>query len=177
MMLANMQERLESNDLSMHKPRKLLGIVRSSEKLRDLMPCDEDDASGSGQNKAGKAQSKAGNRNRSKRREKPKAKPPQQHHHHALQGMQKGDRCSSCNASKLYKYTPAVLLRVKGNAPLSCEKHVAEQMRCSSCGEIYTAELPEHVIADGPRYQQYGYSVRQSLPPRSLISARSLPMR
>ena len=34
MMLANMQERLESNDLSVHKLRKLLGMVRSSEKLR-----------------------------------------------------------------------------------------------------------------------------------------------
>ena len=162
MMLANVQERLESNDLSVHKLRKLLGMVRSSEKLRDLMPAtDDDETSGAGTpgNRKGKAQGRSGSRNRSKPRDKPKAKPPQQHHH-ALQGMHKGDRCPGCSAGKLYKYTPAVLLRVKGNAPLSCDKHLAEQMRCNGCGEIYTAPLPEHVTADGPRDQQYGYSAR-----------------
>lgn len=158
MMLANMQERLESNDLSVHKLRKLLGMVRSSEKLRDLMPA-TDGGETSGTGTTGKAHGKTGNRNRSKPRDKPKAKPPQQHHH-ALQGMSKGDRCPGCSAGKLYKYTPAVLIRVKGNAPLSCDKHLAEQMRCNGCGEIYTAPLPEHVTADGPRDQQYGYSAR-----------------
>jgi len=41
-MLANMQERLEANSLSVHKLKKLLGMVRSSEKLRDLLPGDDD---------------------------------------------------------------------------------------------------------------------------------------
>ena len=43
MMLANSQERLEGNDLSIHKLRKLLGMVRSSEKLRDLLPAADDE--------------------------------------------------------------------------------------------------------------------------------------
>ena len=52
MMLANMQERLENNDLSVLKLRKLLGMVRSSEKLRDLLPTDKDKPSS--QTKEGK---------------------------------------------------------------------------------------------------------------------------
>lgn len=159
MMLANMQERLENNDLSVLKLRKLLGMVRSSEKLRDLLPAgDNKPSSGTGDNnrtKAGK------NKRNAPRKKKPPNKP--QVHNHAIEGISKGDQCSQCNAGKLYKYTPAVLLRVTGNAPLSCHKHVAEQYRCNSCGEIYTANLPEHVSADGPRDQQYGYSARSVL--------------
>jgi len=160
MMLANMQERLENNDLSVHKLRKLLGMVRSSEKLRDVLPDaggkQSPAAGGGSHNKTHHA--RAGKKNRSKPRKKPPAKP--QIHNHALDGINKGDHCSCCSKGKVYKYTPAVLLRVSGNAPLSCHKHVAEQLRCNSCGEIYTADLPEHVIADGPRDQQYGYSPR-----------------
>ncbi|MFK8079550.1 MAG: transposase, partial [Granulosicoccus sp.] len=156
MMLANMQERLEKNDLSVHKLRKLLGMVRSSEKLRDLVPQTDSSSPVGGSDKSNK--SRGTKKNRSKPRKKPAAKP--QIHNHALEGVSKGDHCPCCSAGKLYKYTPAVLLRVTGNAPLSCHKHLAEQMRCNGCGEIYTANLPEHVTADGPRDQQYGYSAR-----------------
>lgn len=161
MMLANMQERLESNDLSVHKLRKLLGMVRSSEKLRDVLPTgDGKPSSGSGA-----VNSNRGKAGKNKRNAPKKKKPPNkpQLHNHTLEGINKGDRCAQCNAGKLYKYTPAVLLRVTGNAPLSCHKHVAEQYRCNGCGEIYTASLPEHVTADGPRDQQYGYSARSAL--------------
>ena len=161
MMLANMQERLENNDLRVLKLRKLLGMVRSSEKLRDLMP--HSDQQGSSDTAQGKRHpDKAGKSKRNApRKKKPVNKP--QLHNHPLEGIAKGDRCSQCSAGKLYKYTPAVLLRVTGNAPLSCHKHVAEQYRCNGCGEIYTAKLPEHVTADGPRDQQYGYSARSVL--------------
>lgn len=159
MMLANMQERLDNNDLSVHKLRKLLGMVRSSEKLRDVLPAgDSKPSSGAGNGNRDKEDKKKRN---APRKKKPPNKP--QLHNHALEGITKGDRCTQCNAGKLYKYTPAVLLRVTGNAPLSCHKHVAEQYRCNSCGEIYTANLPEHVTADGPRDQQYGYSARSAL--------------
>lgn len=156
MMLVNMQERLENNDLSVHKLRKLLGMVRSSEKLRDVLPKGDNKPT----SRAGNAnKDKAGKKKRNApRKKKPTNKP--QVHNHPLEGITKGDQCTQCNAGKLYKYTPAVLLRVTGNAPLSCHKHVAEQYRCNGCGEIYTANLPEHVTADGPRDQQHGYSAR-----------------
>lgn len=38
LMLASMQERLNNNDLTVAKLKKLLGMVKSSEKLKDLRP-------------------------------------------------------------------------------------------------------------------------------------------
>jgi transposase len=60
----------------------------------------------------------------------------------------------------VFKYTPALLLRIVGHPPLSSERHICEQLRCSGCGEIFTADLPEHVKADGRANQQHGYSAR-----------------
>lgn len=164
MMLANMQERLENNDLSVHKLRKLLGMVSSSEKMRDLLPGggnNSDSTAGCGK-ASGKSKSRrsgASSKQRSNKRSKPTAHKPQRHDH-ALEGISKGDQCPSCHAGKLYKYTPAVLLRVTGNAPLTCHKHVAQQMRCNGCGQITTAPLPKQITDDGPRDQRYGYSAR-----------------
>ena len=41
MTLASMQEQLTHDDLTIRKMRKMLGIVRTSEKLSDLLPSDE----------------------------------------------------------------------------------------------------------------------------------------
>jgi transposase len=61
---------------------------------------------------------------------------------------------------KVYKYNPSTLLRITGHSPYSAEQHVSEQLRCNGCGEIFSAELPAHVKADGRGDQQYGYSAR-----------------
>ena len=161
LMLANMQERLEKNDLTLHKLRKLLGMVRSSEKLRGLLPSTDDGQTQAQSNEPDSEKNKKGKAEKNKS-SKPKKKPPikPEVHQHPLEGMSKGDRCASCAAGKLYKYTPAVLFRITGHAPLSCQKHLAQQMRCNHCGEIYCANLPEQVISDGPRDQKYGYSAR-----------------
>ena len=63
-----------------------------------------------------------------------------------------------CQAGKVYKYHPAQLLRIVGHSPFSAEQHVSEQLRCSACHEIFTAELPPEVRADGRPDQMYGYS-------------------
>ena len=162
MMLANMQERLEANDLSVHKLKKLLGMVRSSEKLRDLLPGNDGKDSSESNSAEKENRAKAARDRKKTTRNKVKKKPVRkpQIHHHPLSGMSKGDHCPQCHAGKVYKYTPAVLVRVTGHAPLSCHKHIAESMRCNGCGEIYSADLPEHVLADGPQDQQYGYSAR-----------------
>jgi len=165
LMLANLQERLEGNDLNIHKLRKLLGMVRSSEKLRDLLPATNNEQAQNADTdtpirKPGSG--KRGPKNKSKPRKKPTALKPQTHEH-PLEGISKGDRCPSCGAGKLYKYTPAVLLRVVGHAPFSSHRHLAQQMRCNGCNEIFTADLPEYVKADGPSDQQFGYSARSVL--------------
>jgi len=161
LMLANLQERLEGNDLSIRKLKKLLGMVSSSERLSGLKPASADDEAQQDDAKTGKPGSGKGKRPR--KRKKPRKKPTPakpQTHEHSLEGISKGDRCPGCGAGKLYKYTPAVLLRVVGHAPLSSHRHIAQQMRCNGCNAIFTADLPDHVKADGPRDQQYGYSAR-----------------
>jgi hypothetical protein len=79
---------------------------------------------------------------------------------HALQTHHKGDQCPECEKGKLNKTEPASSLRVTGQAPLKVTKHILEQLRCNTCGAYFTAELPEDVLKDGARGQQYGYSAR-----------------
>ena len=43
MTLAHLQERLSDNDITLHKLRKLLGMVQASEKLKDLVSADKDE--------------------------------------------------------------------------------------------------------------------------------------
>lgn len=149
--LANMQERLSHNELTQSRMKKLLGMVNSSEKLKHLRPTDTRDKKPTAKkgraNKAGRARSKT-----------PKIKPTV--HHHKMEGLSKGDDCPECPAGKVYKYTPASLLRITAHSPYSAEKHVVEQLRCNGCGEVFSATLPEHVKADGRVDQQYGYSAR-----------------
>jgi len=39
--LSHLQHKLSDQDITLHKLRKLVGIVRSSEKLKDLLPAEE----------------------------------------------------------------------------------------------------------------------------------------
>ncbi|KAG1649244.1 hypothetical protein GQR58_029180 [Nymphon striatum] len=161
LMLANMQERLSHNDLSIHKLKKLLGMVRSSETLRGLVPAGDADQ----QSQTNHTEPDQSSRKRSDpkppRKKRPKAPPIKPTvHRHSLEGMAKGDSCPGCLAGKVYKYTPALLLRVTGHAPLSSERHLCDQLRCNGCGEIFSAELPEHVKTEGRSEQHYGYSAR-----------------
>jgi hypothetical protein len=41
--LTHLQERLQDNDITLKKLRKLLGIVSASEKLKNLLPAQQDD--------------------------------------------------------------------------------------------------------------------------------------
>jgi len=172
LMMANMHERLSHNDLTIHKLRKLMGIVRSSEKLKDLLAeqsATGDDASAAAteDDKSGAADAKKGSGNRGRknkkasRKNKPKAPPMKPRvTHHPMTGMCKGDTCPGCHLGKVYKHTPGQFLRIVGHAPLSAEQHVSERLRCNGCGEVFAATLPAEVRADGPPDQQYGYSAR-----------------
>ena len=158
--LASMQERLSHNDLTIHKLKKLLGVVRSSEKLKDLVPsADDESGSGGATTATDKNRKRAGAKSRAT--PKAKTKPTRASvHRHSLQGLSKGDTCPECLTGKVYKYDPGLLLRIVGHAPLSRERHICDRLRCNGCGEIFSAELPEHVKVDGRVGQQYGYSAR-----------------
>lgn len=56
-----------------------------------------------------------------------------------------GQRCPVCGQGTLYALPAGVEVRIDGNALLSAVRYALEKLRCSACGEIFTAGLPEGV--------------------------------
>jgi hypothetical protein len=56
-----------------------------------------------------------------------------------------GQRCPVCGQGNLYTLPAGVEIRIDGNALLSAMHYELEKLRCSACGEIFTAGLPEGV--------------------------------
>jgi transposase len=56
-----------------------------------------------------------------------------------------GQRCPVCGQGTLYALPPGVEIRIDGNALLSAMRYELEKLRCSACGEIFTAGLPAGV--------------------------------
>ena len=57
-----------------------------------------------------------------------------------------GDRCPVCEIGKVYvQAEPAVLVRVKGIAPLTATVYEKERLRCNACLEVFTAVSPPGV--------------------------------
>lgn len=142
---------MEQDDVTRHKLRKLLGMIKQSAKRRS----DDKDTSKSSQRRK---QSKQNNQKKNARRKKQSAPPTVVHH--KISNHHKGDPCPECQEGKLYKFDPATLLRVTGHARYEATRHVVEQMRCNACQAIYKASLPESVLEDGNADQKYGYSAR-----------------
>ena len=56
-----------------------------------------------------------------------------------------GQRCPVCGQGTLYQLPAGVEIRLDGNALLSAMHYELEKLRCSACGEIFTAGLPAGV--------------------------------
>ena len=56
-----------------------------------------------------------------------------------------GQRCPVCGQGTLYALPPGVEIRIDGHALLSAIRYELEKLRCSACGEIFTAEFPAGV--------------------------------
>jgi len=61
-----------------------------------------------------------------------------------------GQRCPVCGQGRLYGVPPGVEIRIDGNALLSAIRYEVEKLRCSACGQVFTAQLP--VEAGGEKY-------------------------
>jgi hypothetical protein len=146
-MLTQLQERLAAHDITLHKLRKLAGIVQGSEKLKDLVP-------------PAASESKTKKKRRSPK--KPPPAPPVVHErcHHTIEDLKPGQPCPLCEKGKLYKYEPAISVRISGQSPLKRTEHISERLRCNTCLAYFTAPLPEEVQQDGGEGQLYGYSSR-----------------
>jgi transposase len=59
-----------------------------------------------------------------------------------------GERCPVCGQGRLYAVPPGVDIRIDGNALLSAIHYVLEKLRCSACGQVFTAKLPAEASAE-----------------------------
>ncbi|MCK5684317.1 transposase, partial [bacterium] len=53
-----------------------------------------------------------------------------------------GDRCSGCEKGNLYNLKPGTQLRFLGQAPLVAVIYRPQKLRCSSCGKVFTSDIP-----------------------------------
>jgi hypothetical protein len=53
-----------------------------------------------------------------------------------------GQRCPVCGRGRLYDVPAGVEIRIDGHALLSAIRYELEKLRCSACGQIFTASLP-----------------------------------
>jgi hypothetical protein len=53
-----------------------------------------------------------------------------------------GERCPACGRGSLYRLPPGVEMRLDGNALLSAVRYELEKLRCSACGQVFTASVP-----------------------------------
>ncbi|HSX79298.1 MAG TPA: IS66 family transposase, partial [Candidatus Saccharimonadia bacterium] len=56
-----------------------------------------------------------------------------------------GQRCPVCGQGTLYELPPGVEIRIDGHALLSAMRYALQKLRCSACGQIFTAGLPDGV--------------------------------
>jgi hypothetical protein len=61
-----------------------------------------------------------------------------------------GERCPACGRGRLYRLPPGIERRLDGNALLAAVRYELEKLRCSACGQIFTAPVP--VEAGGEKY-------------------------
>jgi transposase len=61
-----------------------------------------------------------------------------------LESLEAGDACPECGKGTLYETpTPAVVVRIVGQAPVGATVFELERFRCNLCGKVFTADLPE----------------------------------
>jgi transposase len=61
-----------------------------------------------------------------------------------------GERCPACGRGTLYRLLPGVAMRLDGHALLSAVRYELEKLRCSACGQVFTASVP--VAAGAEKY-------------------------
>src|SRR5262249_35018762 len=53
-----------------------------------------------------------------------------------------GERCPVCGRGRLYRVEPGIEVRLDGHALLSAVCYALEKLRCSACGQVFTAAAP-----------------------------------
>lgn len=123
---------LDAKKLSMRKIARLFGF-KTEKKTRD-------------KDKKGPEQSKDGGSDKNKKghgRNGHDKYPGAKREYHPHEELKAGDRCPSCARGNLYNVAPGIFINIKGAPPLQATIHEAEKLRCATCGEIFTANVPK----------------------------------
>lgn len=136
--LIEVQSKLEEKDMTLLKLKKLLGMIKQSER--------RDHSGGRRNNK------KTGKKSRSNKTDQQQI----QTTHHSIVDLKKGDPCPVCPKGRLKKKAPLEFIRVTGSTEYSAENHVVERLECNLCDHVVTAEVPKEVVQDGELGQKYG---------------------
>ena len=60
------------------------------------------------------------------------------------ESLKAGDKCEKCGKGKLYELKqPSPVVVFHGEAPVQATVYECQKLRCSSCGEMYVARVPE----------------------------------
>ena len=153
--LALLTNELETKGASIRRLRKLL-FGSSSEKLDEVLR--QISASGGDPGPEGDAGAARGGEGRSDppAPKKRKAKGHGRHGAAAYSGASKvkvpheslapGKPCPACEKGKVYgSVPPALVVRVRGQAPLDATVYALKRLRCNLCGEVFTARPPPGV--------------------------------
>ena len=63
--------------------------------------------------------------------------------------LRPGDACPQCAGGTVYRQSAwSPVVRLKGQAPVTGQVYQLERLRCHTCGEIFTAELPPEAGPD-----------------------------
>ena len=146
--LALLTRELEAKGASVRRLRKLVfgaSTEKTSKVVGDAPPAEEEEPA--------KETAQSGER---KKKRKKKRKGHGRNGAKAYRGAEKvriphaklrhKDPCPACEDGKVYRQAePAVIIRIKGMAPLHAILYERERLRCNLCGEVFTADAPPDV--------------------------------
>lgn len=140
---------LEEKRLSIGRLQKIFGI--QTEKASHILKTIEDEIQKDRENESGQAAVASGTKikkapGHGRRRSDEYQSARKVNYSHPT--LKAGMRCPGCDRGKLCSLRSGKVLRIKAVAPLEATVHQAERLRCATCGEIYTADLPAEVGTD-----------------------------
>ncbi len=146
---------LQEKELSIRRLRTIFGIkTETAERLlrlanKKIPKADNDNKPSSTPKKDTNAKEKKGKHGRNPATAYTQAKTIKVAH----QALKKGDRCPECLKGRLFNLKPGTVIRIKGQPWLQVDIYQPERLRCSLCGKVFTAALPDEVAigsrADG----------------------------
>jgi hypothetical protein len=145
-----MAQKLEDKELSIKRLQRLFGI--KTEKSENLFgPKKDKDKDDKGDGPGGSAPAPEKNENTES---KPKGKngaadyPTAERIFYPHESLKVGDPCPSCKRGTIYPFGVGTVLRLTGQPPIVATIHQPEQLRCSACLELFTAQLPSDIAQE-----------------------------